>query len=113
VTEVVTEVLEPAMMDAEAVGLAKVPAFGELLAELERKKERLRKEFADTVLLGDEVDQREADRRRGMMEGLDYPAAIVRGMEAALEKLDREAEQSEPDDNEEMNLWPKNPQQEP
>lgn len=87
------------------VELAKGDAFKSILGELATKKERMNREFADGLLAGEAVNQRQIDYDRGFIDGLGYISKMIEGAENLLKRVDREAARqeestSEPDDNE-------------
>lgn len=89
------------------VETAKTDGFGMVLRELDAKRERMRKTFADMAFAGEAVDQRQIDYDRGFIDGLAYIGKMIEGAENVLKRLDRESSaESEPEnDDPEGDLW--------
>jgi hypothetical protein len=85
--------------------LAKTDAWQEMERELDRKAERLRKYQLALFAGTDPVDQRQIDHDRGFLTGLSYIKLVVAGAERALQKIDEQLHLTEPDEQEEDDLW--------
>lgn len=87
------------------VDLAKTDAFQLMQRELKLKSERMHKDFAAGLLIGEALDQRQIDYDRGFIEGLAYIDQMIRGAEQVLARLDREQEKDQPEDEIEGSNW--------
>lgn len=66
--------------------LTKHPSWPDLLAELEKKRERIEKiTLAKTLRSRDEIDARDIYYLRGFLGGIDYMVEVCEGAETALE----------------------------
>lgn len=76
--------------------LSKHPAYPELVAEVERRKERdLKLLIADYVTMGNPVDQRQIDYTRGWWEALEWAVKVPGKATPTLEHALKEAEKVE------------------
>jgi hypothetical protein len=82
-------------------GLALTDGYQELVRELDRKADRMRKAAGIYALSPEGANQRQLDYDRGFIDALKYIPTIIAHSERVLEKLDEQV--SEPDD--EGSLW--------
>lgn len=76
--------------------LSKHPDYPELLAEIERRRERdLKKLVADLVTMGAPVDQRVIDYTRGWWDALEWAINVPDKAKDTLERALREAERKD------------------
>jgi len=76
--------------------LSKHPSFKELVAEVERRKERdLKRMVADIITTGDPVDQRTVDYTRGWWDSLSWALGVADKAETTLGNALEEAEKAE------------------